>query len=230
MIALSAIVAAGLLQQLSIGHDPDDTAVSSAESEAISSPGSTYMPPEIAATEHRTADQENRKPVPITNPGNWVRSEDYPSWAIRAGLDGVMTFVLNIDANGVPDDCEITRSTGSPELDKIACSKLLERARFKPATDDRGDNIRGTWSNTVRWQIPDVPSDAPQPGVLEFKIIVEPDGMVSSCKLVTRKGAASEASSKICDGFTRFNPIVDANGVAKRTEIVFRTSVDYREP
>ena len=50
--------------------------------------------------------------------------------------------------------CAIVRSSGFRGLDAAACSAVKKRARFRPATDENGQKVAGSYSNSVRWQIP----------------------------------------------------------------------------
>jgi periplasmic protein TonB len=51
-------------------------------------------------------------------------------------------------------DCQVTSSSGSPDLDEAACANVRRRARFNPATDGEGQPTSGSYSNRVRWVIP----------------------------------------------------------------------------
>ena len=86
--------------------------------------------------------------------GSWISNNDYPTKALREGRQGVVGFHLVIDEQGVPESCEVTRSSGHDDLDQATCSALMRRARFKPATDEAGNPIKGTFSSTFRWVIP----------------------------------------------------------------------------
>lgn len=191
-------------------------------------PPVAVMAETIVVDDLATADEPG-KPVPITDPGTWVTSADYPSWAIRYGLDGVVGFTLAVDAQGKVANCTITRSSGASELDRIACEKLRERARFRPAIDGDGSAVAGEWSNKVRWEIPTT-QRAPRAGVREFVLTVEEDGTVSECKVIESSGAAATAKAQPCDGDRRYKPIIGENGKPQRTQIVLRTSVEHREP
>lgn len=93
--------------------------------------------------------------APVTNPGGWVTSDDYPLAALRDGQEGVTGFRLTIGPDGLPRRCEVTASSGRADLDDATCRLLMERARFKTHRDDKGVRIGGTYSSRVRWQIPD---------------------------------------------------------------------------
>lgn len=92
---------------------------------------------------------------PRGNPGNWVTNDDYPSAAMRDGAQGVTGFRLDIGPDGKATNCTVTSSSGSSLLDDTACRLLVRRARFSPAKDADGNPMPASYSNRVRWQIPD---------------------------------------------------------------------------
>ncbi|MBB4614495.1 energy transducer TonB [Novosphingobium taihuense] len=92
--------------------------------------------------------------VPKGQPGNWATSNDYPSRALREEREGTTGFRVTIGTDGKVTDCQITRSSGSPDLDEATCSNVRRRARFQPATDGEGQPTTGSYSNSIRWVIP----------------------------------------------------------------------------
>ena len=106
-------------------------------------------------------DQPQPKPVdhsaratPRGDPGTWVTTDDYPPSAVRAGIEGRTSFRLDIGADGKPTSCTVMASSGSDDLDKTACRKLMGRARFKAALDAAGDPVASTYSGGVTWRLP----------------------------------------------------------------------------
>lgn len=88
-------------------------------------------------------------------PGSWVTNDDYPSSAQRAGESGVTSFKLDIGTDGRATNCSVTGSSGSAALDSTACKLLMRRARFTPAKDTQGNPVTDSYSNRVRWELPD---------------------------------------------------------------------------
>jgi protein TonB len=86
---------------------------------------------------------------------NWVRQSDYPSLAIHQGHEGLTKVRLEVNALGRVTRCTITAGSGHDELDAAACAKLSDRARFDPASDTSGAKTEGTFSTSVRWQLPE---------------------------------------------------------------------------
>lgn len=91
---------------------------------------------------------------PKGSPGSWATSNDYPSRALRENRAGVTGFRVTVGADGRVVDCSITSSSGSPDLDATTCQMVTRRARFKPALQD-GSPVQGTYSNKIRWEIPE---------------------------------------------------------------------------
>lgn len=92
--------------------------------------------------------------VPKGRPGEWVTSNDYPSRALREEREGVTGFRLTVGPDGKVTNCEITKSSGSPDLDQATCDNLRRRGRFTPGTDGDGNPTASSYASSVRWQIP----------------------------------------------------------------------------
>ncbi len=97
---------------------------------------------------------EPKAPTPRGNPGRWVTTNDYPSRALREEQEGVTSVRLSVDAEGRVTGCTVTGSSGSSLLDDATCRNMERRARFNPATDRQGRPTSGSYSQSVRWEIP----------------------------------------------------------------------------
>ena len=95
----------------------------------------------------------DKQASPKGNPGSWANSNDYPTRALREEKEGVTRFRVSVSADGRVTSCDVTGSSGSPELDSTTCSLVTRRGRFNPAQQD-GQPVAGSWSSSVRWQIP----------------------------------------------------------------------------
>lgn len=92
---------------------------------------------------------------PRNNPGSWATANDYPSRALREGREGVTRFRVTVTADGRAANCTIVSSSGHPDLDEATCKNVERRARFRPAKDGNGNDTTGSYSNSIRWVIPD---------------------------------------------------------------------------
>lgn len=106
-------------------------------------------------------------PKPAGNPGEWITTGDYPDAALQAGKQGSVRFTLQIDASGTPTGCSVVQGSGDASLDEATCRLISQRARFTPATGKNGKPAAGTYTNTVRWELP-----AQSPQTL---VSIEPD-------------------------------------------------------
>jgi len=82
----------------------------------VSAPVITQAPPPVI---HESAPPAPPKPMmavgpkPKGNPQNWLSTDDYPSSAIRDGVQGVTGFRLEIGVDGKPTNCSLTSSSGN---------------------------------------------------------------------------------------------------------------------
>ena len=98
--------------------------------------------------------QKATQAAPSNNRGSWVTTNDYPSRAQREEREGTTGFRVSVSADGRVSDCSITKSSGSSDLDDTVCQKVRQRARFKPAQDTSGNKVAGSYSSSVRWELP----------------------------------------------------------------------------
>lgn len=92
---------------------------------------------------------------PKGNPGLWVTPNDYPASDLRQEHTGITRFRLDIGIDGRVSQCTVTTTSGHPNLDAAACAKLTQRGRFEPAIDSTGARLPGSFSSSVRWEIPE---------------------------------------------------------------------------
>lgn len=84
--------------------------------------------------------------------GGRITDRDVPKSArdtLRQG--GTTSALVAISASGRATDCRVTRSSGSGELDATACRLILQRFRFRPATDRAGNRIAGQIAYDQEW-------------------------------------------------------------------------------
>lgn len=91
---------------------------------------------------------------PRGNPASWATPDDYPQRALREEKTGTTGFRVTVGTDGRVIDCSITSSSGTPELDDATCKNVTRRARFKPAVQN-GQPVQSTYSNRIRWVIPE---------------------------------------------------------------------------
>jgi TonB family protein len=95
----------------------------------------------------------NRSPAP-KGPSVWATTGDYPASALAEKREGTAEFALTVEANGKASACKITKSSGHADLDSVACSTAVRRARLSPATDENANPTIGIYAGRVRWVLP----------------------------------------------------------------------------
>lgn len=94
------------------------------------------------------------RPVTVkSNPGNWMKSRDYPADMLQAGKRAIVHFRLNVDAAGQPTACHIQQSTRPKAFDDAVCEAIMRNAQFDPALDAEGNPIASYWLNSVVFHI-----------------------------------------------------------------------------
>lgn len=92
---------------------------------------------------------------PRNSPGSWINDNDYRSSWIRRKMTGMASFTLAINSKGRVTNCTVTSSTGYTALDAATCKLISRRARFEPARNSEGAVTSGTYSNSIRWVLPE---------------------------------------------------------------------------
>ncbi len=77
----------------------------------------------------------------------------YPKGSLANNEQGIVHYRVKIDRRGVPQQCEVTQSSGFQRLDLATCELLMSRARFTPSRDSRGRAGRSIYDGRVVWRI-----------------------------------------------------------------------------
>lgn len=88
------------------------------------------------------------------DPQSWVTTDDYPPAAAREGRGGAVGLAFTINEAGKIENCHVTTSSGSPDLDETACRLVTRRGKYAPAKDDTGNPMRQNSSLRFRWEPP----------------------------------------------------------------------------
>lgn len=180
-------------------------------------------------------DGKARPAIPYGSPSEWVTNDDYPTRAMREDRQGVTGFQLTIAPHGRPVACDITASSGSPDLDSTTCSLMMRRGRFYPALDADGNPTTGTWSSRFRWVIPEdnlLPAH-PRPGQSVIAFTVDEFGYPRDCRLVSGPDPATFMPFTMpCDADVHFPVYKDAKGnpVARQVRMVVGVSLPGAQP
>jgi TonB family protein len=85
--------------------------------------------------------------------GSYFSGDDYPASALRGRAEGVVSYQVDVDAEGSVTACQVTRSSGSAALDAATCRILRTRARYVAARDSEGLRIPGIDYGAVGWRL-----------------------------------------------------------------------------
>ena len=117
---------------------------------------------------------------------NWeVLHKMYPKRALAAGEQGLVGFLVGIDAAGSPTKCQITHTSGYKLLDEETCKLIMVHATFK-RPEGLSLSQERTYEGVVNWKLPSTPLAAvpeiPKPVVAA----AAPEPQI--CKRTTRIG------------------------------------------
>lgn len=71
-----------------------------------------------------------------------------PPGGRAARIGRAVVIALTVGADGAPSGCRIYSSSGLPDTDRRTCDLAMQRLRFRPATDTRGEPV----ASTFYWQ------------------------------------------------------------------------------
>ena len=96
----------------------------------------------------------------VRDANNWdVIHKLYPPRALAAGEEGMVGFVVEMDAAGSPTKCKITHTSGHPLLDLETCQLIMEHAVFsRPAGTSLSQ--KRSYEGVVNWRLPSTPATA----------------------------------------------------------------------
>ncbi|WP_235091310.1 energy transducer TonB [Sphingomonas lutea] len=80
----------------------------------------------------------------------------YPKQSLAAGEQGLVGFLIGIDAAGSPTKCQITHTSGYKTLDEETCKLIMVHATFKRPAGLSLSQER-TYEGVVNWKLPSTP-------------------------------------------------------------------------
>jgi len=78
---------------------------------------------------------------------------DYQQLAAGRMSTGRAMVALRVEASGVPSNCRVSRSSGDSVVDGGLCPLIVNRLRFRPALDDRGQPIAYQLQYVATWRL-----------------------------------------------------------------------------
>jgi TonB family protein len=95
----------------------------------------------------------SRRPTTTNTYG--ITPDDYPARALREATQGHVIMRIAVSTEGRATACTIVATSGSPEIDHVACSVALQRGRFQPALDAAGRPVAIQAPFTIFFRLPD---------------------------------------------------------------------------
>ncbi|HZF42403.1 MAG TPA: TonB family protein [Sphingomonadaceae bacterium] len=88
----------------------------------------------------------------------WISGEIYdqdrPRAAYDAGFGGTVHLRFVVAPTGRVSRCDVTRTSGRADVDKVTCRMILKRFRYRPARDDQGEPVPFVITGTHEWMPP----------------------------------------------------------------------------
>jgi protein TonB len=80
-----------------------------------------------------------------------IKDSDWPHELSDEGIGGRVSVRYVVTVAGRATDCEVTRSSGSRELDLLTCRLIEERFHFKPSLDEEGRPVESMILQNHDW-------------------------------------------------------------------------------
>jgi protein TonB len=176
-------------------------------------------------------------PVALSAPASWFGADDYPPAAVRASEEGAVRFTLDISDTGAVTGCRVVESSGFSDLDSQTCSLAMQRAKFRPATDNHGKPIRSDFTQRTRWVMPhpqEEMADSPFGAFLgsmnvvtaNARVRIDAAGKVVSCAFVNAANTTVNPCEALPIGKTIVLPSsVNGNAVGGTATVTMMISV-----
>jgi TonB family protein len=89
----------------------------------------------------------------LVNPPSVFTEADYPAEALAQRMQGSTRYRLQVSQRGLPETCDIERSSGSVALDQATCQVLVSRLRFYPELNAAGRPVASSFAGTITWRM-----------------------------------------------------------------------------
>jgi TonB family protein len=110
--------------------------------------------------------------------------QNYPGRALAAGEQGPVYFIVRVDDKAHPTSCEVTHSSGFPQLDAETCDLIVQHATFKSLIGADGRLTKSLHEGVVNWRIP----GTPQPPINPIPVTAASAPEKQICKRTPRAG------------------------------------------
>jgi TonB family C-terminal domain len=79
--------------------------------------------------------------------------QNYPPRALEAGEEGPVFFIVTLDNDAHPTNCQVTHGSGHPLLDQETCDLIVQHAVFGKSRDEKGNLVKVA-EGVVNWTLP----------------------------------------------------------------------------
>lgn len=114
-------------------------------------------------------------PATPVEPRTWFTSQENPKTALQVAERGAIPYTIDVAPDGKALRCATPGQTG---LDQRVCELVMKRARFLPATDDRGQPAFAVYEGVASFLLPGK-HERPDPAKLNFAVDGLPGGIAS---------------------------------------------------
>ena len=155
-------------------------------------------------------------PVPSMTQDWWSNYYDAPGKGLAPGELSVVVAEMMVSTNGYMMACNGRVYTGNPQMGPYVCSRLRNRALFRPARGPDGHKIAGIYRKVIMvanvkkdtaFRAPNfgihVPGAAPvSDNPFEIQFYLSANGRISDCSLIDSVGINLERHKQVVDPAT----------------------------
>jgi periplasmic protein TonB len=118
-------------------------------------PAITIPPPAPPAPPAPPPAPSQARGATTRNERSWAAriQDSYPPRALREEREGTVGVRVSVTPQGRAANCQVTSSSGSPDLDQAACQGMERYAQFNPALDAGGSPTEGSYSTRITYRI-----------------------------------------------------------------------------
>lgn len=91
------------------------------------------------------------QPVHVSGSINNARDYPVPPGGRQARIGTEVIVKVTVGTDGRASNCSVFRASPDPEADRITCRLVVERLRFRPATDSAGNPVAAPFYWRQRW-------------------------------------------------------------------------------
>lgn len=119
------------------------------------SPPAITIPPPAPPAPPAPPPPSQARGASTRNERSWAAriQDNYPARALREEREGTVGVRVTVTAQGRAANCQVTASSGSPDLDTAACQGMERYAQFNPALDAAGNPTEGNYSTRITYRI-----------------------------------------------------------------------------